>query len=152
MTTRSKAAGDASNAYNLPIMMTEGRSISDVSACKLSENQNDSSEGLGFPVDDWYAPSAGTVNVKVLFVDFPNAPATATATTADVLARVVGWADFFNATSYGRVTLLFDPVDNWYRLNKTSDFYTHSLEMRRQTTSSLMIFLRFGGIRIIIGK
>lgn len=120
-TTNSHAVSQASNTTYLPVVMTEGRSIPDVTACKLSEDRNDDSDGLGFPVPDFYAPSAGVVNVKVLFVDFPNAAATAA--PADVLAQVDDWADFFHATSYGRVTVQFDPVDNWYRLNEESDVY-----------------------------
>jgi M6 family metalloprotease-like protein len=64
----------------------------------------------------------GTVNAVMLFVDFPNAPATETTQSAyDTAAN--GASQFYAAQSYGRVTLNITPVPKWYRMSKPDSDY-----------------------------
>ncbi len=105
----------------LTLFFTTNSYAQDITACKLSEDLSDETDGLGFPVPDIYASALGTVSIKVLFVDFPDAPAIAT--PAAVLDEIDDWADFYTANAYGRMTLQFDAVENWYRMDENSDTY-----------------------------
>jgi M6 family metalloprotease-like protein len=64
----------------------------------------------------------GTVNAVMLFVDFPNAPATETPQAAFDTATF-GAPQYYAAQSYGRVTLNITPVLKWYRMSKPDSAY-----------------------------
>ena len=72
--------------------------------CKLPEAAYHGDVGLGFPRYSTRMASTGTVSAKVIFVDFPDAPATETPEQA--FSRISpGASDFFRAVSYNRMNL-----------------------------------------------
>jgi len=90
--------------------------------CKLADRDDDPTIGLGFPRAETASPSLGAVSIKVLFVDFPDAPARST--TEEILTTVAPSADLFETISYGRITLEFDPVHTWYRMSQPANSYS----------------------------
>jgi M6 family metalloprotease-like protein len=64
----------------------------------------------------------GTLNAVMLFVDFPDTPATETRRSLyDVLAP--GSEKAFASQSFGRLALRISEVSHWYRMSKNSDAY-----------------------------
>jgi M6 family metalloprotease-like protein len=96
--------------------------LSDVTKCKLkiATNRGDVAVG-GFPRYPVRMKSTGTVNTKVIMVDFPDAPASKTPQQA--FAMISKADQIFNEVSYGKLIYKFDPVYKWYRMSKTSKSY-----------------------------
>ncbi len=63
----------------------------------------------------------GTIRVAMLFVDFPDAPATES--TATDAAGLLPAADWMREESYGKVQLNITPVDRWLRMPQDSTSY-----------------------------
>lgn len=96
-----------------------------ISACKLGRGTA-SNTALGFPKTNGFAPSTGTVNMTVLFVDFDDVPASLDVDSVfSILNPIV--PDFFEETSYGRMHLQFQPHLEWLRLSKPSDYYASGI-------------------------
>lgn len=75
-----------------------------------------------------FAPSTGTLRAVMLFVDFPDAPASAApagyTTTAPYSAFFSPSAPaWYRTASYGRLDLQITPVDRWYRMPRNADSY-----------------------------
>ena len=64
----------------------------------------------------------GSLRAIMLFVDFPDAPATES-TSALYNALVPAAQTWFSASSYGRMSLTVKPVDAWLRLPRSSTTY-----------------------------
>lgn len=91
-----------------------------LTACRLPGPQF--GIGLGFPRIAGRLPSTGDVRVKVLFVDFSDA--VATRTPQEVFSIISPGAEqFYDAVSYGRMHLVFDPHDAWLRMSKPTTGY-----------------------------
>jgi len=61
------------------------------------------------------------VITKVIFVDFPDAPASMT--PQDAFARISPMADLFSELSYGRMNYKLEPTFKWYRMKKNAKEY-----------------------------
>ncbi len=63
----------------------------------------------------------------MLFVDFPNAPASAAPAGYNTTKPYSDWlapaADWFARSSYGRLGLRITPVDHWYRMSQDDTAY-----------------------------
>jgi len=94
-----------------------------VAACKLPGVQL--GVGLGFPRIANRLRSTGDVRIKVLFVDFSDAVAT---TTPEATLAIIspGAEQFYEAVSYGRMHMIFDPVYTWLRMSKPTSGYPWS--------------------------
>lgn len=97
----------------------------DFAACKIPnikyilENQN---TGIGFPRRIDRMPSTGTINLKLIFIDYSDAPATQT--PQEVFAGLSPSAeDFLNGVSYGNLKVNLIPEFKWYRMSKTTADY-----------------------------
>jgi len=78
--------------------------------------------GLGFPRINGRARSTGDVRVTVLFVDFSDAIATRTPESVFSIISP-GAEQYFDAVSYGRMRLSFDPHFAWLRMSKPTNAY-----------------------------
>jgi M6 family metalloprotease-like protein len=77
---------------------------------------------LGFPRDSARQKATGDVRYRVLFVDFPDAPATRT--PQDIFAMVSpGSEAYFQAQSAGRMTLTYQTDFRWLRMSRSASSY-----------------------------
>jgi len=74
------------------------------------------------PLRDAGVRGIGTLHAVVLFVDFPNAPATETPQSAFATATD-GASQYYAAQSYGRLKITFTPIFKWYRMSKPDADY-----------------------------
>lgn len=79
--------------------------MTDPTPCKLPATSAYLSEGFGtLGTPGPFAPTTGTVKATMIFVDFPDAPATDT--TSSLYNQLApGAIDWFNTSSYGRLSL-----------------------------------------------
>jgi M6 family metalloprotease-like protein len=93
--------------------------------CRLPNQVGADRSSVGFPISPERIPSSGNVNVAVLFVDFPDAPAlqggTATAdeqtSTHDLFVEIVSDAErYLEVMSYGTFDVTFRPLHRWLRM------------------------------------
>lgn len=89
-------------------------------ACKLPAEF--SGVGLGFPRIADRLKSVGDVHLSVVFVDFPDAPATRTPQEVFSILSP-GAENYYKAVSYGRLNLILDPTFVWRRMSKPSTDY-----------------------------
>ena len=68
----------------------------------------------GFPIPATADPSSGRVKITVLFMDFPDAPATHT-THAEIDPGLRTMEEYLEAQSYGHLDLVIDVVHKWWR-------------------------------------
>jgi M6 family metalloprotease-like protein len=100
------------------------------------EKYYDVTVDIGFP-NNGSTPSVGIVNVKVLFFDFPDVEAlNSPELYMDLFEEYV--QDFYAETSYGKLTVNFQPHYEWFRLTKTSEAYGDSI---RGSTAGYISFL-----------
>lgn len=92
-----------------------------VEACKVPKVLP-SDLALGFPMGGELAPSIGTVNMTVLFVDFEDVPATQSLDSVFSIISPIA-PEFFKEISYGRMELNLLPHFEWLRLSKSSEYY-----------------------------
>jgi M6 family metalloprotease-like protein len=78
--------------------------------------------GLGFPRPATRLKASGDVRLTVLFVDFPDAAARGTPESVFDLVSPTS-ENYFRAVSYGRMTLVYDPVYRWVRMRRPSTTY-----------------------------
>ena len=97
--------------------------IPDAGPCKLPEVADQGSIGLGFPRYEDRMDAIGNVRAKVLFVDFPDSPATQTPAQAFSLISP-GAPEFYDAISYGRMNYQLEPYFVWLRMSMPSTDYT----------------------------
>ena len=97
----------------------------EVAACRLPNRAGAVRYSVGFPINPGRIPALGNVNVAVLFVDFPDAPAlqgrTAAAdeegSTHDLFGQIVSDAKrYLKAMSYGAFDVTFRPLHRWLRM------------------------------------
>ena len=69
---------------------------------------------LGFPLPPWVLPSAGTLRVAVVFVDFPDAAAAHT-TRREAELGLPDAERYLEGASYGRLDVEFEPLHRWLR-------------------------------------
>src|SRR5438552_4017643 len=91
-------------------------------ACQLTPAAATTRFSLG-PTDYTLSLHAtAPLRVVVLFADFPNAPATETA-TALMNAIVTPGLQLLRDLSYGRLSITATPVDKWYRMSQAIATY-----------------------------
>jgi len=96
--------------------------VTNVEPCKIQEKKPNQGGSLGFPKVTTRARSIGKVQVGILFVDFPDSPATNT--TEEVLKRFSPKVEkMFENMSYGRLSVELRPVHSWVRMQKESLLY-----------------------------
>jgi len=87
--------------------------------CKIPKSEGQSISISGFPRYDGRLPSTGTVNATVLFVDYPDKPATKTVAQANAL--ISGATSVFTQQSYSRMNFVMTtPISSWIRMSKAS--------------------------------
>ncbi|MCB0033427.1 MAG: hypothetical protein KDE51_05390 [Anaerolineales bacterium] len=112
----------------LPVLRSAVNVPAAVENCQLLEaSPSGSAVGLGFPTSAARSPSKGTMRVKVLFVDFPDSPATKT--TQELFVNLPEVANVYDTLSYGQLDIQLEPVHQWFRINQSADswaggFYT----------------------------
>jgi M6 family metalloprotease-like protein len=91
--------------------------------CALVSGSGDPfNEGLA-PDADLFLPARGAPVIRVIFVDFPDAPAQrsdAAGVLDDVLPRVVAW---YAKASYGKLVPTFVGTATWFRMPRSSKSY-----------------------------
>lgn len=93
-----------------------------ISNCKLPEMLVRGDVGIGFPKISNRLRSSGTIKINVIFVDFPDAPATRT--TQEIYPALTPNSEkFFSTSSYGKLNVQLTPVHKWYRMGKSSTSY-----------------------------
>lgn len=92
--------------------------------CKLAALSGSQAAIGGFPRNSNRLASTGTVRATVIFVDFPNSPATLT--PAQAFAKVSGATATFDEQSYGRLQYSMTPHLTWFRMSGNSNSYTLS--------------------------
>ncbi|MEM7093060.1 MAG: hypothetical protein AAF567_08655 [Actinomycetota bacterium] len=101
--------------------------------CRLSAATSDPIS-FGIPRSDLLAPSVGTVNIAVLFADFPDVPTARS--VEDVWSIFDGTtARFYRDNSYGRLELNYTPHLAWLDMSQPSAYYGEALrdgELHRQ--------------------
>lgn len=87
--------------------------------CKIPKAEGQAISISGFPRYASRIPSTGTVNATVLFIDFPDKPATKT--VAQAFSMISGATATFSQQSYGRMNFVMStPVMSWLRMSKSS--------------------------------
>ena len=76
----------------------------------------------GFPLPEFSAPSSGRVELTVLFMDFPDAPAEHT-THQEIEHGLKYMERYLEAASYGRLDLDIDVVHRWWRTPNAYESY-----------------------------
>ena len=76
----------------------------------------------GFPLPEFAAPSSGRVKLTVLFMDFPDAPATFT-THQETEPGLQYMERYLEAASYGWLDLDIDVVHQWLRTPNSHESY-----------------------------
>ena len=93
--------------------------------CNIENPFTSANVAIGFPRVANRAPSTGTLNLKVIFVDFSDAPATDT--PQQVFAYISpNTEQFFASVSYGHFTVNLSPYYKWLRMSKVSTAYSMS--------------------------
>lgn len=90
--------------------------------CKLPEMLIRGDVGIGFPKIANRMRSVGTVKVRIVFVDFSDAPASKSTQQVFNVLSPTG-ENYFNSVSYGKLTIEFLPEHKWYRMSKLSSQY-----------------------------
>jgi len=91
-----------------------------VAECRLPSSG--ANVGIGLPRNALRLPASGDVRLVVLFVDFPDAPATRSVDSAYALISPTAEA-YYRAVSYGKLNLIFQPSLVWRRMSKPSTEY-----------------------------
>ena len=111
------------NAFPAPFQMPE--TPPSTRSCELALDRRDVylSEG---PATYWDGltniRSSGSVHAKVIFIDFPDA-ASSESPESILDAWMTPGVDWLNRTSYGRVSVILDPVIQWFRMPKPASAY-----------------------------
>ncbi|MGW3206007.1 M6 family metalloprotease domain-containing protein [Streptomyces sp. NPDC001135] len=123
---RALAAGAAATAFlTLPVTVptataAPARSTAPAADCALPGRTGWTDEGHATDYTQFQRP-LGTTHVLMLFVDFPDAPATGA--TTDYYRQLAPAADWMKRDSYGRASLDITPLDRWIRMPQDSTSY-----------------------------
>jgi M6 family metalloprotease-like protein len=90
--------------------------------CQLPDTAYHGRIGLGYEGYAASLASTGTVRVKVIFVDFPDAPASMTPEEVYEI-YLDGASEFFDVVSYGRLNFEMDAHFEWFRMSQHSSTY-----------------------------
>ena len=96
--------------------------VDPLAACKLpvADGRGDVSIG-GWPRINERSKVIGDINVTVILVDFPDAPAKLT--PAEAFAKISPATETFKEVSYGKANYAMKPQLKWYRMSKKSSDY-----------------------------
>lgn len=93
--------------------------------CKIPKSEGQAISISGFPRYESRLPSTGNVNATVLFIDFPDKPATKS--VAQAYSLVSDAAAVFTEQSYGRMNFVMStPALSWLRMSKPSTDASYS--------------------------
>lgn len=101
-------------------------STGDVALCKLPARVTDDPyqyQLLGIPRPAGFAPSAGTVEVAILFVDYSDARATSSPEQELGLLSPFALSQYFSDVSYGQMELVIKPYSTWINLDQPASYY-----------------------------
>ncbi len=143
----ARVAVAAANGENVVLPPPDSFTPGNPQACRLS-GTNDSARSLegsfrsiwgqsrdsttaGFPLPTWKPDTLGTVDVAVLFVDFPDAPATYS-TKEEGEEQLQKVERYFEITSYGQMDIQFHPLHTWLRAPAGWQNYYESTEVLRE--------------------
>jgi len=104
--------------------------VDSVSACALRGTTGWTDEGHDTDYTVFKRP-VGTVRVGMIFVDFPDAPATEA--PADDAAQITPGADWLWNASYGKVWLAISQHQHWVRMPRTSTDYGFARGLTHET-------------------
>jgi M6 family metalloprotease-like protein len=85
------------------------------------------------PVESYFLPSTGTIRAVMLFVDFPNDPAS-TETSAHYHAFADSEAQWFAQVSYGHADIQITQIPTWIRMPRPSSDYNGWYRLGAQET------------------
>lgn len=112
------------------VPLFSGDNIPTSEPCKLDKIYDFDYVDLGFP-NNGPSPSLGTINVQILFADFPDVRATqSTASVFSILDPIN--TKFFEEMSYGRLNVNLIPHNTWLRLDNPSTYYGESLRSAQE--------------------
>ncbi len=92
-----------------------------LSKCKLPRVV-EGNIALGFPKVEGLAPSLGSLNMTVLFVDFDDAPSTTSTDSVFSIIHPIA-PNFYREVSYSRLEVNLIPHSKWLRMSKPSSHY-----------------------------
>ncbi|MFJ9842564.1 M6 family metalloprotease domain-containing protein [Kitasatospora sp. NPDC101155] len=115
----------AALAVTLPLIVAAPAVANDdngrsAAACALAGKTGWTDEGHNTDYTQFQQP-LGTKHVLMLFVDFPDAPATGT--LDDYYDQLAPAADWMKQDSYGRARLDIDPLKRWIHMPQASSSY-----------------------------
>ncbi|WP_415951658.1 M6 family metalloprotease domain-containing protein [Streptomyces sp. KLOTTS4A1] len=99
-------------------------------ACALAGTTGWTDEGHGTD-SSLFRESTGTTRVGMIFVDFPDAPATGT--PAEHAAQITPGADWMWQASYGKAWLAISPHERWVRMPRRSTDYGFERGLTHET-------------------
>ena len=98
-----------------------------MSACQPPDLRNGIPNGnfrwaITYPATPVTLVNKGTLKMSVVPIDFPDVPATTSASIlyGDEIKKIVDW---FDAFSNGKLNIKIETQNKWYRALKSSDFY-----------------------------
>ena len=93
-----------------------------IESCKLATGNTENFTS-SFPISDYtYANTTGKIRIALIFVDFPDAVASADSDTYfDRISSKV--TETYRENSFGKLTVEFVQVPGWIRMSKTSTRY-----------------------------
>lgn len=105
------------------VSASPGVSTTSFAECRLPVADGRGDVAIGLPRISARGKNTGTVNVTVIFVDFPDAKATMS--PADAFARVNPRAtEIFKQVSYGQLFYKMTPNLKWFTMSKKSTEYS----------------------------
>lgn len=116
-----------------PITLVPAPVVTDVEPCRLRAPSVIPDHSLGFPRPGVRLRSTGNVKLLVVFVDFPDSPATRSVDSVYSMISPTA-QQMFAAMSYGKLQLELIPIKKWqrlprqsvqYRMSRGADFVTH---------------------------
>ena len=117
----------AEQPANLP-KISPASDFSTVSECKLNKPANlpmdDGPNGsVGFPKNANAFASIGSIKALILFVDFPDVPATLDLKSPWIKSSIPNAEKLFTYSSYGKFNIKVDLSSKTYRIQKPSTYY-----------------------------
>lgn len=107
------------------VELFSGSTVPAAGPCQVNNVFTNDFVGIGFP-NTGPAKSLGTLNVQVLFADFPDAPSSRTTEAVyDIIEPVND--QYFQEMSYGRLEVNLIPHHEWLRLSNNALHYTGGL-------------------------
>ena len=102
--------------------LTRGLDFAERAATAKCRPRGIQNSTVGFPLPSWTLSAIGEIQVAVLFLDFPNAPA-AHSTRQDSDSSLTHAEAYLEEASYGKLDVVFSPLRRWLRAEHNFDHY-----------------------------